>query len=167
MPSYIHTVLRSLEDWERARSGDPAIWSYDQDGKLAVPADVFAARAGPNIWTPTGKWDNPPITYPSRAVRELADEPPPQSTDPEPEAEKAPAVRHRRRSRAALRPGVRKSYLLPVEAPEKLDYLCEAYRMDPSQVIARLIDEAYRRDVVESGLLAMLGDDFGIIAPKP
>lgn len=167
MPAYIHTILRSPADWERACSGDPAIWSYDQDCRLVVPADVFATRAGPNIWTPTGKWDSPPLTYPSRAVRELADEPPPQSPDPEPGEPSAPAVRHRRRSRAAARPGVRKHYLLPVETPEKLDYLCEAYRMDPSQVVARLIDEAYRRDVVESGLLAVLGDDFGIIAPKP
>lgn len=159
---HLYAKLFSREDWLRATGGDPSVWSYDERGMQPVEPEVFASRAGINVWTSTGKWDGEPTTYPCLAVRELREPDSPQSNEPV-----RPQRRRSYRHHANRRGVVTKTYAFPPETPEKLDLLCEAYRMRPGQVLSRLVDEAYRRDVVESGLLAVLGDDVGIIAPVP
>jgi hypothetical protein len=166
MPTPVYTTLRSSADWERARSQDHTGWSYDQNGALPVEREVFAALAQPKVYTVAG-WDTPPPTYPARAARYLDDPPEP---EPEPYEREADEERTRKRGRRPpKRPdrNITRSFRLPMEAPEKIDFLCEVYRMSAGQVVARLIDEAYRRDVVESGALEVLADDLGIIAPRP
>lgn len=162
--NYIYTRLKSIGDWERARSGDPSIWFHDQALRLRVDPKQFGERAGPNIWTPSGDWDGEPKLFPCLAVREWADAPAPQSDrDEDPPNPRAGALRPRGRKRAF----VTKQYRLPPEAPEKIALLCEVYRLAPGAVIDRLVDEAYRRDVVDAGMLAVLAGDDGILAPIP
>lgn len=153
-PQYIYATLRSPVDWEAAAGGDPSIWYYDRAGSFRVEPDVLAARAEPGIWTEAGK-DKPPSGYPAMAARALRPPPAPSGTR---------AQRKRNTGRKVL-PGVRVVLTLPIEAPEQIDCLCEAYRLRPGEVVARLVAEAYRRDVVESGLLEALLDDDTVIAP--
>lgn len=163
MPTHIYSTLRSRADWERATSGDHAVWSHDRLGAVKVGPEDFNARAGTNVWTPAG-WDKEPATYPCYAVR-IFEDPAPHS--PESGQVSTPKITVKKRPGGRVRRAyIRRSYRLTPEMPEKLDFLCEAYRMEPGQVLDRLVDEAYRRDVVDSGLLAVLGDDLGIIAPR-
>lgn len=139
-------------------SGEPHLWCYDKDGRFHVEVDVFAARAHPNVWTDTG-WDKPPRTYPSLAIRELRTAAPPLEAP-------APASGRRKKGRPPRRETLIRGYRLAPETVEQIDALCEAYRLRPSAVLSRLVAEAYRRDVVESGLIALLVED-DVIAPVP
>lgn len=159
MTQHIYAVLRSAADWAAILNHDPHLWAYDRTGHFPVEPEVLAARAAPNVWTESG-WDLPPRSYPGLAIRVLEPAPAPASV-----VEDVPEAPARRRRRA--RPAITRQYRLPQEAPEQIDCLCEVYRLSASAVVARLIAEAYRRDVVESGALAILAKDEGIIAPLP
>lgn len=164
---YVYALLRAAADWDRVVTGDPSVWSYDRAGRLEVDAVTLAQRADPQVWTEAG-WDTPPRAYPALAVRVLNPAP---AQELAPEAPSEPArprrSRHRGRKRGTRTGVVLSQVRVPIELPEQLDCLCEAYRMAPGQVITRLVQEAYRRDVVESGLLAILGARDDIIAPTP
>lgn len=164
---YVYALLRSSTDWERVVSGDPSIWTYDRGGLLPVGAETLALRAGARVWTETG-YDSPPRAYPALAVRTL--EPPPAPQKDAPSEEAPPPSRRGRRPRkrwSRREDAATLSVRVPREVPEQLDYLCEAYRMSTGQVITRLVQAAYQRDVVESGLIAVLAGADDIIAPLP
>ncbi len=148
---HIYAVLLNAADWASILNHDPHIWSYDRAGRFRVEPEVLAARADPRVWTDAG-YDTPPRTYPALAARVLH----PPAPDP---VERPPR-------KVTKLGGIARTYLLPREAPEQIDCLCEVYRLSASATIARLVAEAYRRDVVESGALAVLADDLGIIAPR-
>lgn len=152
---HIYAVLRSPADWDAAVGGDPSVWYYDKAGSFRVEPDVLAARCEPSIWTEAGK-DKPPRGYPALAARALSGPPPAPSEE---------GAKRRKRTGRKVLAGARVVLTLPIEAPEQLDCLCEAYRLRPGEVVARLVAEAYRRDVVESGLLEALLDDETVIAP--
>lgn len=167
---HIYALLRGVDDWARVTSGDPSIWSYDRNGVLPVSEGDLGERADTDVWTESG-WNVPPRGYPALAVRVLRR----RTIAPATEATRPPVVPARKSRRG--RPGWRKipdrqgnvalnTLRVAPEVPEQIDCLCEAYRMGPGQVITRLVQDAYRRDVVESGLIAILsGAD--IAAPVP
>lgn len=160
---HIYAVLRSEADWHAILNHDPHLWSYDRTGHFPVEPEALASRAAPNVWTETG-WDSPPRAYPGLAIRIL--NPPVAAEEVAAPQEEAPR-RGPRAKRKHLRKGVALQLTVPVECPEQLDCLCEVYRLTKSATVARLIADAYRRDVVESGMLAVLAEDAGIIAPRP
>jgi hypothetical protein len=157
-PDYIYAVLRSPDDWASIVAHEPRLWSYDKPGLLKVEPEILAERAAPNVWTSEG-WDAPPRTYPALAVRVL-NPPEDRPRREEPASPSAPAPRPKRKYRTLGT--IRRQYRLPPDTPEQLECLAEVYRLDVSKVVARIVAEAYRRDVVESGMLAILaaGDDL-------
>ena len=171
---YVYALLRGADDWTRVTSGDPSVWSYDRRGALPVDPDVLVSRAATRVWTEAG-WDVPPRGYPALAVRVLRQPEPERVEEASSGATDTPPVakEKRRRGRSGWRkiPNAQGNVALNTlrvapEVPEQIDCLCEAYRMNPGQVITRLVQDAYRRDVVESGLIAILsGAD--IEAPVP
>lgn len=164
MGNYIYATIRSPTDWARVKAGDAACWSYDARGLRRVSPEDVAERARPDIWY-DGGWGREPASFatPFYVIRYLED--PPQSTaNTGTNSRSGP---RRKRGHRIRRQTTRRTYTVTLEFAEKLDLLCEAYRLAPGMVIDRLVDEAYRRDIVSSGLLSLLRAEDDVIAPLP